>query len=148
MEIIRPLLLGDRAYPFLPWLLKPYANNVALTPTQQHYNRVFSSARVVVERAFGVLKGRWRILLKRMDNKFFNVPDVILACCILHNFCQQSGEEFDDHEVLRRVLALTMHWTVVLFMSRNGSWLLSDACGSYTVLSSTSIPNDFKIIVY
>lgn len=103
---IRPLLLGDGAYSLLPWFLKPYANNVALTPAQQHYNRVFSSARVVVERAFGVLKGRWRILLKRMDNKFINVPDVILACCILHNFCQQSGEEFDDHEVLRRVLAL------------------------------------------
>ena len=90
---IRPLLLGYGAYPLLPWLLKPYANNVALIPTQQHYNRVFSSERVVVERAFGIRKGRWRILLKKRDNKFINVPYVILACCILHNSCQQSGEE-------------------------------------------------------
>ena len=85
---ILPLLLGDGAYPLLPLLLKPYANNVAHNPTQQHYSRVFfgvfSSARVVVQRAFGALKGRWRILLKRLGNKFINLPDVILACCTLH----------------------------------------------------------------
>ena len=67
---------------------------------------MLSSARVTVERAFGVLKGRWRILLKRIDNRFINIPEVILTCCILHNFCQEAGEEFDDHEILRRVIAI------------------------------------------
>jgi len=67
---------------------------------------VLSSARVTVKRAFGVLKERWRILLKRMDNRFINIPEVILTCCILHNFCQEAGEEFDDPEVLRRVVAI------------------------------------------
>ena len=65
---------GDGEYPLISWLLMPYANNVALNPAQQHCNRKFYSARVVVEGAFGVLKGRWRILLKRMDSKFINVP--------------------------------------------------------------------------
>lgn len=60
---IWPLLLGDGACLLLPWLLKPYANNIALNPTQQGFNRVFSSARDVVEWAYGILKGRW-------DDKF------------------------------------------------------------------------------
>lgn len=67
---------------------------------------MLSSARVTVEQAFGVLKGRWRILLKRMDNRFINIPEVIHTCCILHNFCQEAGEEFDDPEILRRVVAI------------------------------------------
>jgi len=60
-------------------------------------------ARVTVEWACGVLKGRWRILLKRMDNRFINIPVVMLTCCILPNFCQEAGE-LDDHEILRRVI--------------------------------------------
>lgn len=75
----------------------PILTNIVLNPTQRRFNKVLSSARATVERAFGVLKERCRILLKRMDNRFINLPEVILTCCILHNFCQESGEEFDDH---------------------------------------------------
>ena len=103
---VRPLLLGDGAYPLLPWLLKPYPINVILNRSQRNYNKTLSSARSSVERAFGILKARWRILLKRLDNKFCNIPEVILTCCILHNFCQDAGEEFDDDEVLQRIIAV------------------------------------------
>ena len=67
---------------------------------------VLKNGLTTVERAFGLLKARWRILLKRLDNKFCNISEVILTCCILHNFCQREGEEFDDEELLQRIIAL------------------------------------------
>ena len=43
---------------------------------------------MVVENAFGHLKGRWRCLLKRNDTATYNVPTLITACCVLHNVCE------------------------------------------------------------
>ena len=106
-----PLLLGVGAYPRLPWLTKPFPNNVNLNDVQRSFNRRLSSARVVVERAFGVLKGRWRILLKRLDNRFANVSEIILSCCILHNICQEAGDEYDEEEIIQRVIAIERHCT-------------------------------------
>jgi hypothetical protein len=50
---------------------------------------------MAVERAFGILKGRWRILLKRIDLPLHNVPDVVTACICLHNFCLIHTDGFD-----------------------------------------------------
>ena len=43
-------------------------------------------------RAFGVLKGHWRCLLKRLDNRLINVSDIIITCCTLHNICQERSD--------------------------------------------------------
>ena len=41
-----------------------------------------------------MLKGRWRILLKRVDVHLKNVPDLVLTCLMLHNMCIIFGDEF------------------------------------------------------
>jgi len=46
--------------------------------------------------AFGRLKARWRRLGKKIDMFVGNVPNVILACCILHNICEVHGGVFND----------------------------------------------------
>ena len=59
---IRPLLLGDGAYSSTTWLVKPYPRNVRLTYTQKKFNRSLSSARIIVEKGFSLLKTLWRCL--------------------------------------------------------------------------------------
>ena len=50
------LILGDPAYPLLPWLTKPYAKTGALTPQERHFIYRQSRARMVIENSFGRLK--------------------------------------------------------------------------------------------
>lgn len=46
-------LLGDSAYPSLPWLVPPFRDNGHLTPQQTDFNFIHSSTRITVEKAFG-----------------------------------------------------------------------------------------------
>ena len=61
---VKPMIIGDGAYPLSTWLLKPFPDNGALTRQQTKFNRTLSSARSIVGRAFGLLKVCWRCLLK------------------------------------------------------------------------------------
>ncbi|KAM4537641.1 uncharacterized protein V3H82_023434 [Fundulus diaphanus] len=91
-------VVGDAAYPLLPWLLKPFPEGSGLTQAQVHFNYQLSQARMTVERAFGRLKGRWRCLLQRCDAHISFVSHIISACCVLHNYCETANEEWEDEE--------------------------------------------------
>ena len=89
---VGPLIAADSAYPGIPWLVKPYQNLPNLEWSNIRFNTILSKARVVVERAFGILKGRWRCLRKELEVDTNNVPKIVVACCILHNICIMMGE--------------------------------------------------------
>ena len=78
--------VGDSAFPRHPWLLKGY-NEETRDPQQRYLNKKLCSARVVTENAYGMLKGRWRILYKKTECRMFNLKYVIMACIMLHNLC-------------------------------------------------------------
>ncbi|MBC8083259.1 MAG: aldehyde dehydrogenase family protein [Hymenobacter sp.] len=88
-------LVGDAAYPCRPWMLAPFKGHKdGMSRDEYHWNFVQSSTRMCIERAFGMLKGRWRILLKRVDMQLKNVPEMVSACLVLHNICIIFGDSF------------------------------------------------------
>ena len=102
---IKPLILSDSAYPSTTWQGKPHNFNVNLTENHKGFNKQLSAARVTVERAFGVPKGRWRCLLKRLDNRLSNVSGIIMTCCALHNICHERSDEFiDEDNIVNHIL--------------------------------------------
>ena len=88
---IPPLILGDSAFPFESFLMKPYTNAI-LAKQQRYFNYRLSRARMVIEGAYGQLKGRWRFLLRKSENNLHETKIATLACMVLHNICLDQGE--------------------------------------------------------
>ena len=78
-------IIGDAAYPLLSWLMKPYPDTCRLT-SEHLFNFRLSSARMAVERAFGLLKGRWRYLSKQLEESVQSAALTMATCCVLHNY--------------------------------------------------------------
>lgn len=92
-------LLGDSAYPLSTSLITPYRDNGHLSRRQKIFNTLHSSTRVVIERAFGLLKGKWRRLKYLPMEDLEKVPVVITAACVLHNFLlREEGHQMEDCE--------------------------------------------------
>ena len=56
------------------------------TNARELFNLRHSSLRVIVERAFGALKNRFRILDNKPFHPYKTQVKLVLACCILHNW--------------------------------------------------------------
>lgn len=67
---------------------------------QEYFNMKHAKARNVIERCFGLLKGRWKILA---SPSFFSIKTqvrIIMACCLLHNLIRK----FMSHDPQESVL--------------------------------------------
>ena len=90
---VRPLILGDGAYPLKSWLIKRYPHIGALTRSQRNFNWELSKNRAKVEQAFGMLKTRWRYLQNQLVEPVDKVSKTISVCCILHNICVDINDK-------------------------------------------------------
>lgn len=85
-NIGRFYLLGDSGYTCQPYMLTPVLNAPENTP-EYRYTQNHCFVRNIIERVFGVLKGRWRCL--RKDRVLHYQPKqaatIIKTCAILHN---------------------------------------------------------------
>ncbi|XP_071374677.1 putative nuclease HARBI1 [Centroberyx affinis] len=88
-------LLADGGYPCLQHplpLITPYKRPVQGVAAQR-FNAHHSRARSIIERAFGMMKTRFRaIFLQALEVKPTFVPQVITACAVLHNICLGAGD--------------------------------------------------------
>ncbi|XP_024882531.1 protein ANTAGONIST OF LIKE HETEROCHROMATIN PROTEIN 1-like isoform X1 [Temnothorax curvispinosus] len=104
-------LVGDLAYKLHENLLIPYRDNGHMTQRQRNCNFCHASARIAIERAFGLLKGRFRSLLTTLAmDRVDLIPLHILACCVLHNVCLMKNDDFnieviEDVDVIDCVMA-------------------------------------------
>lgn len=78
------VILGDQGYPLKTYLLKPYTRQSA-TEDELYFNYRLSSVRRVVECAFGILVGKWRVLKSEIQCDPKNVDTIVKCACLLHN---------------------------------------------------------------
>ncbi|XP_062230104.1 protein ALP1-like [Phragmites australis] len=100
--------LVDSGYPNRTGFLAPYKGTKYHLPEfrqgprpsgkKEVFNYLHSSLRNVIERSFGVLKMKWRILLDLPSYPMLKQTRIIHACMTLHNFIRDSvmsDEDFD-----------------------------------------------------
>lgn len=108
-NILGKFYLVDAGYGAKPGFLPPFRavryhlNEWGNNPVQNEkelFNLRHSSLRVTVERAFGSLKRRFKILDDATPFFPFSTQvDIVVACCIIHNWVIQDGhDEFFTEE--------------------------------------------------
>ena len=94
--------LVDKGYPERNGYLVPYSKtryhqsqfqNEPPTNMKEAFNRSHSSLRSHIERSFGILKKRWKILGAMPQYSVKTQIEIIMAAFALHNYIRNSDEE-------------------------------------------------------
>lgn len=81
--------MGDPAFPLSEYIVTRFDNRGGRTSNtiQERYNMKHSTIRDCVERMFGVMKQRWRVILDKMYLSNLGTSSLVIECCILlHNY--------------------------------------------------------------
>lgn len=78
------VIVGDEAYPLLPFLMRPYPRQ-NLDQSKKIFNYRLSRARRCVECAFGIMTAKFRLLTKSIETSVEHATVIVKAICVLHN---------------------------------------------------------------
>lgn len=92
---VGPVLLADQAFPLQCNLMKPFPHPGFPGSPSEAFNYRLSSARRVVENAFGRMKARFCMVHKGLECDIGNVNTVVRAACVLHNVCESMSDHCD-----------------------------------------------------
>ena len=70
--------------------LSEWRNGSQPATPKEFFNMKHSSARNVIERCFGLLKGHWAILREKCFYPIKTQARIITACCLLHNHIRKE----------------------------------------------------------
>ncbi|KAL0536142.1 hypothetical protein IC582_025076 [Cucumis melo] len=125
--------LCDAGYPNAEGFLAPYRGHryhlqewrgAANAPTnaKEYFNMKHSSTRNVIERAFGVLKGRWAILRGKSYYPLQVQCLTILACALLHNLINREMPYCDDEDEGDSMYATTTASEDIQYIETTNEW--------------------------
>jgi hypothetical protein len=108
LTFVGKFYLVDSGYPNCDGYLAPYKGTKYYLPEfrqgprpsgkKELFKFCHSSLHNFIERSFGVLKMKWRILLHQPSYPMVKQTKIILACMALHNFIRESAIADADFE--------------------------------------------------
>lgn len=79
--------------------MTPYREVGELSSSDLNFNYKLSKSRVVIENAFGLLKQRFRQLVRLYLHHVDSMSKFVISCCVLHNLCIYAKDPLDDTEI-------------------------------------------------
>ena len=88
-------LVGDAGYTLTNAMMIPYNITEDMPRDESKFNYLHSCTRICVERAFGLLKGRWRVLKRPLNMKSSeSIGRTIVSCIVLNNLTINAKNSF------------------------------------------------------
>ena len=85
--------LADAAYCLMPWCITPYEGVQGRNSPNDIFNFHLAKGRQVVERAFGMVMRRWRILIRPLEvHSVKKMNKIVKVCCMLHNMTLRNKQ--------------------------------------------------------
>ena len=117
-------LLGDKGYKLRGWMIRPYSpkeiaagKDEYIMRRRSRFNKRYSGLRITVERTFGIMKARFRGLLRRLwfrDADCATYSLVFKACCVLNNLCLDAKDDLGEPEAVVEAMKCQAEWSAKL----------------------------------
>lgn len=87
-------IVAPHYYPLLPWLLKEYID--PMTEGEFLFNDHLQIIKNHGANAIDKMRARFSCLCQPMDTNYKYTPQLVAACCVLHNICEKNCDQLPN----------------------------------------------------